>query len=160
MNVLKGWFGNREAESLGVGEIEKRLGEAAAPAKRAPSTFNQYRSLMMLVYREARTLLRAALDGLIKGTQVQTPNQCPNSSRRLVFADEVFDIHGSPTHLLSVHVANQRLFADRIFLAHAASLRQTFYFARWKLGGFLHSFVSPHPARAPKNAPLKNEDAA
>jgi hypothetical protein len=58
----------------------------------------------------------------------------------MVFADEVFHIHGPPTHLLSVHVANQRLFADRIFLAHAASLRQAFYFARRKFGGFLHSF--------------------
>jgi hypothetical protein len=25
-------------------------------------------------------------------------------------------------------------------LAHAASFRQTFYFARWKFRGFLHSF--------------------
>ncbi|MGA7855574.1 MAG: hypothetical protein WCA15_19810, partial [Candidatus Acidiferrales bacterium] len=45
--------------------------------------------------------------------------------------------------LLSVYVANQRLLADRIFLAHAASLRQTSFFARWKFGGFLHSF-NPH----------------
>jgi hypothetical protein len=58
----------------------------------------------------------------------------------MVLADEVFYIHGSPTHLLSVYVANQRLLADRIFLAHAANLRLTFYFARWKFGGFLHSF--------------------
>jgi hypothetical protein len=59
---------------------------------------------------------------------------------RMVFADEVFYIHGPPTHLLSVHVANQKLLADRIFLAHAASLRQTSFFARWKFRGFLHSF--------------------
>jgi hypothetical protein len=58
----------------------------------------------------------------------------------MVFADEFLYIHGSPTHLLSVHVTNQRLFAGCIFLAHAASLRQTFYFARRKFGGFLHSF--------------------
>jgi hypothetical protein len=58
----------------------------------------------------------------------------------MVFADEVFYIHGPPTHLLSVHVANQKLLADRIFLAHAASLRQTSFFARWKFRGFLHSF--------------------
>jgi len=32
------------------------------------------------------------------------------------------------------------LFADQIFLAHAASLRQTSFFARWKFRGFLHSF--------------------
>src|ERR1700730_14291449 len=42
--------------------------------------------------------------------------------------------------MLSVHVANQTLFTDRIFLAHAASLRQTSFFARWKFRGFLHSF--------------------
>src|SRR6267142_233712 len=59
----------------------------------------------------------------------------------MVFADQVFYIHGPPTHLLSVHVANQRLLADRIFLAHAASLRQTSFFARWKFRGFLHSFI-------------------
>src|ERR1700691_4174190 len=64
-----------------------------------------------------------ALDGLIKGPQVQPPHQRPNSSRRMVFADEAFHIHGSPAHLLPVHVANQRVFAYRIFLAHAASLR-------------------------------------
>jgi hypothetical protein len=64
----------------------------------------------------------------------------PNGSRRMVFADEFLHIHGSPTHLLSVHVANQRLLADRIFLAHAASLRQSFYFARCKFRGFFHSF--------------------
>jgi hypothetical protein len=58
----------------------------------------------------------------------------------MVFADEFLHIQGSPAHLLSVHVADQRLLADRIFLAHAASLRQTFYFARLKLRGFLHSF--------------------
>src|SRR3979411_24488 len=58
------------------------------------------------------------------------PNQCPNGSRSMVFRDELVHIHGSLTHLLSVHVANQRLLAGCIFLAHAASLRQTFYFAR------------------------------
>jgi hypothetical protein len=52
------------------------------------------------------------------------------------------DIYGPPTHLLSVHVTNQRLLADRIFLAHAASLRQTSFFATWKIRGFLHSFFS------------------
>ena len=61
----------------------------------------------------------------------------------MVFADQVFHIHGPPTHLLSVDVANQRLPADRIFLAHAASLRQTSFFARWKFRGFLHAF-NPH----------------
>src|SRR6266849_5150526 len=60
----------------------------------------------------------------------------------MVFADEVFYIYGPPTHLLSVHAANQRLLADRIFLAHAASLRQTSFFARWKFRRFLHSFVT------------------
>jgi hypothetical protein len=58
----------------------------------------------------------------------------------VVLADEVLHIHGSPTHLLAVHVADQRLFTDGIFLAHAASLRQTFYFTTRKFGEFLHSF--------------------
>jgi hypothetical protein len=59
----------------------------------------------------------------------------------MIFADEVFYIHGPPTPLLSVHVANQRPLAGCIFLAHAgASLRQSFYFARLNFTGFLHSF--------------------
>src|SRR5580692_2336810 len=86
-----------------------------------------------------------ALDGLIKGTPVQAPYQCPHSSRRMVFADEVFHIHGSPAPLRSVPAANQRLFANRICLAHAASLRQTSFFARWKCRGFLHSFFLKGP---------------
>ncbi|HWO37868.1 MAG TPA: hypothetical protein VNO32_54540, partial [Candidatus Acidoferrum sp.] len=59
---------------------------------------------------------------------------------------------GSPTHLLSVHVADQRTLVDRIFFAHAASLRQTAYFARLKFRGFLHSFK-------PKSAPPGNSTA-
>jgi len=35
-------------------EIERRLSDGAAAEKWAPSTYNHYRSLMMLVYREAR----------------------------------------------------------------------------------------------------------
>jgi hypothetical protein len=66
----------------------------------------------------------------------------------MVFADEVLHIHGSPAHLLSVHLANQWLFADRIFLAHAASLRQASFFARWKFRGFLHSFEAKGGAPA------------
>jgi hypothetical protein len=58
----------------------------------------------------------------------------------MVCAEQVFHIHGSPAQLLSVHGANQWLFAHRIFLAHAASLRQTYFFARWKFRGFLRSF--------------------
>src|SRR5438445_11142144 len=59
----------------------------------------------------------------------------------MVFADEFLHIHGSPAHLLSIHVADQRLLAARIFLAHAASLRQTTFFASLTFRGFLHSFV-------------------
>jgi len=105
-----------------------------------PQTDQQLR-----INRRPSPFLRTALDGLIRGMQVQAPYQCPNRSRRMVFADEVFHIHSSPTHLLSVHLANQRLFADRIFLAHAASLRQTSFFARWKFRGFLHSFNVTFP---------------
>src|SRR5208337_4092481 len=58
----------------------------------------------------------------------------------MVVADQLLDIHCAPARLLTVHVANQRLFAGCIFLAHVASLRQTFYFARLKFREFLHSF--------------------
>ncbi len=53
----------------------------------------------------------------------------------MFFADEFLYIHGSPTHLLSVHVADQRLLVGDIFFAHAASLRQTLYFARREFSG-------------------------
>jgi hypothetical protein len=59
----------------------------------------------------------------------------------MVFADEVFYIHGPPTHLLSVYVANQRLLADRIFLAHAASLRQTSFFQHGNSEGFFTASI-------------------
>src|SRR2546429_661887 len=58
----------------------------------------------------------------------------------MVFSNQPFHIHGAPTHLLPVYVADQRLVA-RIFLAHAASLRYMVFFARPKFGRFLHSFV-------------------
>ena len=74
--------------------------------------------------------------------QVQAPNQSPNGSRRMIFANQPLDIHRAPTHLLSVHVANQRLLAGCIFLAHAASLRQTFYFSKIKFRRSFHSFVT------------------
>ena len=54
MKRLKEWFGNRQVESLSVPEIEEQLCEAARAEKWAASTFNHYRALMMLVYREAR----------------------------------------------------------------------------------------------------------
>jgi hypothetical protein len=58
----------------------------------------------------------------------------------MVLANELLYIHGSPAHLLSVHVADQGLLVGDIFFVHAASLRQTFYFARQNLVGFFHSF--------------------
>src|SRR5713101_7461720 len=58
----------------------------------------------------------------------------------MVLANQPLHIHGAPTHLLPVYVADQRLVA-RIFLAHAASLRYIIFFARHKFGRFLHSFV-------------------
>ncbi len=76
----------------------------------------------------------STLDGSIKRTQVQAPHQCPNGSRRMAFAESLY-IHGSPTHLLSIHVADQGLLVGDIFFAHAASLRRTFCFARRKFGG-------------------------
>ena len=46
-----------------------------------PQTDQQLR-----IKRRPPTFLRTALDGLIKRTQVQPPYQCPNGSRRMVFA--------------------------------------------------------------------------
>jgi integrase len=54
MKRLKEWFGSREADSLTGPEMEKCLSDVVAAEKWAPSTFNHYRSLLMLVYREAR----------------------------------------------------------------------------------------------------------
>lgn len=54
MKRLTEWFGNREAESLTGQEMEKRVSDAAAKEKWAASTYNHYRSLLMLAYREAR----------------------------------------------------------------------------------------------------------
>jgi site-specific recombinase XerD len=54
MKRLVEWFGSREAESLTGPEMERRLSDVAAAEKLAASTFNHYRSLLMMVYREAR----------------------------------------------------------------------------------------------------------
>lgn len=51
---LKEWFGTREAESLTGQEMEKQLADVAAAENWACSTYNHYRSLLMVVYREAR----------------------------------------------------------------------------------------------------------
>jgi hypothetical protein len=56
MKRLKEWFGNREADSLSGPEMEKRLSDVAAAEEWAASTFNHYRSLLMLAYREARRI--------------------------------------------------------------------------------------------------------
>jgi len=54
MKRLKEWFGVRESESLTGPELERRLSDVATAEKWAASTYNHYRSLLMLVYREAR----------------------------------------------------------------------------------------------------------
>ena len=51
---LKEWFGDYSAESLSSSEMEERLWETASKEKWAASTFNHYRSLLMLTFREAR----------------------------------------------------------------------------------------------------------
>jgi hypothetical protein len=71
-------------------------------------------------------------------TKVQAPDQCPDRPRGMFFSNQAFHIHSAPLHLLPVHVADQRL-AAHIFLAHAASLRHTSFFARMKFRRFLHS---------------------
>ena len=50
---LKGWFGNRVAETLTPKEIESTLNRAAEQERWAASTFNHYRSLVSLAYRLA-----------------------------------------------------------------------------------------------------------
>jgi hypothetical protein len=74
------------------------------------------------IERRPSAFFRTALDGLIKGTQVQPPHQCPNGSRQMVLLDEPFHIHRSPAHLLSVHWTDQRLLTYHVFFAHAPSI--------------------------------------
>jgi site-specific recombinase XerD len=54
MSRLKEWWATRDAESLTTPEIEQQLAAAEREGKWAPSTYNHHRSLMMLIYREAK----------------------------------------------------------------------------------------------------------
>jgi integrase len=54
MKLLKVWWENRDADSLETSELEQRLADESRAKAWAPSTFNHYRSLLMLVYREAK----------------------------------------------------------------------------------------------------------
>jgi len=54
MKRLKEWFGNEHAESLDGHEMEARLTLVAKEEKWAESTYNHYRSLLMMTFREAR----------------------------------------------------------------------------------------------------------
>lgn len=54
MAKLKELWGGRDAESITTAEIEQQLDACAREEKWAPSTFNHYRALLMLTYREAR----------------------------------------------------------------------------------------------------------
>jgi integrase len=54
MKRLIEWFGNREAESLTGPQLEECLTQVAHAEKWAASTYNHYRSLLMLTFREAR----------------------------------------------------------------------------------------------------------
>ena len=69
---------------------------------------------------------------LVKTDSSPSAQPVSKCSCRMVFADEFLYIHGFPSHLLSVHVADQGLIVGDIFFAHAASLRHTFCFARGK----------------------------
>jgi integrase len=62
MKSLQEWFGIRQADSLGVQEIERRLCAAADSHNWAASTFNHYRSLLMLVYREGRRMGKVSVN--------------------------------------------------------------------------------------------------
>jgi site-specific recombinase XerD len=50
--LVESW-GGRDASSLSGAEMEQRLSDAARDEKWAPSTYNHYRSLLMLTYRRA-----------------------------------------------------------------------------------------------------------
>lgn len=54
MKRLKEWFGDAEADALDGHTMEVRLSAISTDEKWAASTFNHYRSLLMLCYREAR----------------------------------------------------------------------------------------------------------
>ena len=53
MKRLKEWFGGVETASLSGPLLEAHLSDVCASENWAASTFNHYRSLLMLVYREA-----------------------------------------------------------------------------------------------------------
>src|SRR5712692_5869516 len=103
-----------------------------------PQTDQQLR-----IERRPPAFFCAALDPLVEPAQIHTPDQRPDRPRRMILADQSLYVHRTPAHLLPVHPSDQRLVAH-IFLAHAASLRHTTFFARVKFRGFLHSF---NPAR-------------
>jgi len=54
IKLLVEWWGNRDAEGITTSEMERQLSDEARDEKWAPSTYNHYRSLLMLTYREAR----------------------------------------------------------------------------------------------------------
>jgi integrase len=54
MERLKEWFGDRQADAITGHDLEERLNAEAASAKWAPSTFNHYKSLLQMAFREAR----------------------------------------------------------------------------------------------------------
>jgi len=54
MKLLVEWWGKRDAESITAFDMERQLSDAERARKWAPATFNHYRSLLMLTYREAR----------------------------------------------------------------------------------------------------------
>src|ERR1700687_2193431 len=73
----------------------------------------------------------------------------------MVVADQSIYIHHTPTHLLPVNVADQRLPVAFVFLAHAASLLLFVQFSRTNLDGFLHSFNSARMRRpTSRNHPM------
>jgi len=58
------------------------------------------------------------------------------------FADEFLYIHGSPTHLLSVHVADQGLLVGIFSSLMPQAYGRLFICKTGNLAGFLHSFVT------------------
>lgn len=54
MKFLVEWFGDLQADAITGHDLEERLAAEAASAKWAPSTFNHYKSLLQMTFREAR----------------------------------------------------------------------------------------------------------
>jgi integrase len=123
MATLKKWLGLHEAESLTTPDIEKRLSDAATAEKWAPSTYNHYRSLMMLVFREAR---RAGKVSVNPARDVRHKRE--DNSRVRFLSD------GEEKKLRDVILANWQAHTPEFSLAISTGLRKgSMYGLTWEM---------------------------